>query len=123
MTDKLFPNGVRITPENIPDGFRDVISDETATRLIEMVLGVGEVAEMVTTLKTMPDHELAGLLIDHVWAYLPTGSPQSKLVDEIIDRLSRGGEWEDCEACRGVGCLACNGYGSVWTAQPTPGAA
>lgn len=128
MSDKLLPNGVPATVENVPDGFRDVISDLTATRLIEMVLGIGEVAEMVDKLKTMPDHELGGLLIDHVWAYLPSGTPQSKLLDEVIDRLSRGGEWEDCDACRGAGCLACNGYGSIWVAsepaaaQPRDGA-
>lgn len=81
----------------LPEGFPDVISDETARRLLDLVFGTGEVAQMVQRLKAMTNRELAGLLVDHVWCYLPGGSPQSKLMDEVIDRLQGPEEWTDAE--------------------------
>jgi hypothetical protein len=84
-------------PQPLPDGFLDVISDETARQLLDLVFGTGEVAALVQRLKTMTNRELAGLLVDHVWCYLPGGSPQSKLMDEVIDRLQGPEEWTDAE--------------------------
>ncbi len=86
-----------MTSNPLPDGFPDIISDDQARRLIDIVLGRGEVSEMVKKLKTMTNRELAGLLVDHVWAYLPGGSPQSKLMDEVINRLQGPEEWTDEE--------------------------
>lgn len=106
----------------IPDGFPEIISAETARRLLDLVLGIGEVAELVKKLKTMSDYELSGLLVDHVWAYLPGGSPQSKLLDEVIDRLQHGMITETCPECHGSGedledsskdCYECHGSGVI----------
>jgi len=98
----------------LPDGFRDVVSDEMARRLLDLVFGVGEVSEMVKKLKTLSNRQLAALLVDHVWAYLPGGSPQSKLMDEVIDRLQGPEEFTEEE---------CNTPPLTWPAAPTnPGA-
>lgn len=69
-------------------------------------------------LRTLPNDELAALLMEHVWAELEMTSPQADLVSEVMDRL-RG--LKTCAVCHGWGyvahdrCHACNGTGVAAT--------
>lgn len=59
------------------------VTSEQAEKFLEWV-------EVIHALKSKTNKELAGLLVDHVWAYMPTGTPQSELLNEVIDRLTNG---------------------------------
>lgn len=113
-------------PKPVPDGLPEVMSDENAARLVAVVLGLGPVFEFMNKLKELSNYELAGLLVDHVWAYMPLDKPQAKLLDEIIDRLKRDVVDDDCPVCGGSGkgvggiengCPRCKGNGVVVTGQ------
>lgn len=67
-------------------------------------------------LRTLPNDELAALLMEHVYADLEMTSPQADLVSEVMDRL-RG--LKTCAVCHGWGyvaharCAGCDGTGDA----------
>lgn len=58
------------------------MTNEQAERLLAWL-------QTTQRLAAKTDDELADLLVDHVWANLPLGSPQSDLVAEVIHRLKK----------------------------------
>ena len=40
-------------------------------------------------IKRLPDAKLHALIIDHVWAQLPLGSPQNLILDELLTRFAK----------------------------------
>ena len=56
------------------------MSDKQIQKLIRSIQTEGK-------LKMRTNKQLASLAVDHIWATMPMGSPQSELISVIIDRL------------------------------------
>lgn len=113
------------TDRPAPDGFLEITSNEQAQRLVDLVLGLGPEFAFAAKLKELSNYELAGLVIDF-WAYLPADKPQSRLIDEVIERLKGDVVDDDCPTCKASGkgadgtengCLRCHGNGVVVTGR------
>lgn len=57
------------------------INDVNAERLIKFLDGS-------KACKSKTNHELAILLLENIWAYIPMSSPVNWLLDEVISRLA-----------------------------------
>ena len=107
----------------MPIGFDEVAAGENAVRLVNAILGLGPGFAFAAKLKELSNYELSGLLIDHVWAYLPADKPQSQLLDVVIERLKGNIKDDTCPDCGGSGrrkdghdavdCPRCHGHGVV----------